>query len=96
MKVKKYYVVWNGRIPGIYESWNECKSQVDGFENAKYKSFESLSASVPMASGSPDSFTCAMRLSMASSNLLTSSGRLMLLAARASFHPPSVHHLETD
>ena len=43
MKVKKYYVVWNGRIPGIYESWNECKAQVDGFENAKYKSFESLS-----------------------------------------------------
>ena len=43
MKVKKYYVVWNGRIPGIYETWNECKAQVDGFENAKYKSFESLS-----------------------------------------------------
>lgn len=42
MKVKKFYVVWQGRIPGIYDTWNECKAQVDGFENAKYKSFESL------------------------------------------------------
>ncbi|MCR5115739.1 MAG: ribonuclease H family protein [Bacteroidales bacterium] len=42
MKVKKYYVVWQGRIPGVYDTWNECKAQVDGFEGAKYKSFESL------------------------------------------------------
>lgn len=42
MKVKKFYVVWNGRTPGVYETWNDCKAQVDGFENAKYKSFESL------------------------------------------------------
>lgn len=37
----KFYVVWQGRNPGIYKSWIECKSQVDGFEGAKYKSFES-------------------------------------------------------
>ena len=43
MKMKKFYVVWNGRVPGIYETWNDCKAQVDGFENAKYKSFENLS-----------------------------------------------------
>ncbi len=38
----KYYAVKNGKVPGIYESWDECKEQVLGFENAIYKSFSSL------------------------------------------------------
>ncbi|TKB56537.1 ribonuclease H1 domain-containing protein [Ferrimonas aestuarii] len=36
----KFYVVWAGRKPGIYTSWNECKAQVDGFAGARYKSFK--------------------------------------------------------
>jgi ribonuclease HI len=40
-KTQKYYVVWKGRKPGIYLSWDECKAQVDGFADAKYKAFES-------------------------------------------------------
>lgn len=39
-KKQKYYVVWQGREPGIYGSWEECQRQVAGVE-AKYKSFES-------------------------------------------------------
>lgn len=35
----KYYAVKNGRKPGIYESWEACKAQVDGFSGAEYKSF---------------------------------------------------------
>ena len=35
----KYYAVKNGRIPGIYTSWDECKEQVNGFSGAVYKSF---------------------------------------------------------
>jgi ribonuclease HI len=38
-KTQKYYVVWKGRKPGIYDNWDECKAQVDGFFDAKYKSF---------------------------------------------------------
>lgn len=38
---KKYYVVWKGVQPGIYETWDECKSQITGFQGAQYKSFES-------------------------------------------------------
>lgn len=38
---KKYYVVWTGRITGVFEDWETCKAQVDQFEGAKYKSFES-------------------------------------------------------
>ena len=41
-KIKKYYAVKNGRNPGIYNSWNECKAQVDKFKNAVFKSFMSL------------------------------------------------------
>jgi ribonuclease HI len=41
-KKKKYYVVWAGNTPGIYESWTECQLQIKGFPNAKYKSFKSL------------------------------------------------------
>lgn len=43
MSRKKYYVVWSGRKPGIYSTWNECQQQVSGFSGAKYKSFSSRS-----------------------------------------------------
>lgn len=39
MAKKKYYVVWKGRSPGIYTSWDACKAQVHGFEGARFKSF---------------------------------------------------------
>ncbi|WP_044235543.1 viroplasmin family protein [Haliscomenobacter hydrossis] len=40
-KAKKYYVVWTGAKPGIYESWAECQAQINGFPGARYKSYES-------------------------------------------------------
>ncbi len=36
---KKYYVVWEGNNPGIYDSWADCQLQIKGYPNAKYKSF---------------------------------------------------------
>ena len=39
---KKYYAVKSGRVPGIYETWDECKRQVMGFSSAVYKSFPTL------------------------------------------------------
>jgi Predicted double-stranded RNA/RNA-DNA hybrid binding protein len=41
MPPKKCYVVWQGKTPGIYESWEECKRQTEGYEGALYKSFGS-------------------------------------------------------
>ena len=35
----KYYVVWRGRLTGIFESWEECKQQTDGYEGAQYKGY---------------------------------------------------------
>jgi len=39
MAGKKYYVVWKGVKPGIYDDWKECERQVKGFEGARYKSY---------------------------------------------------------
>lgn len=41
MSSKKYYVVWAGRDSGVFDSWEECRLQVENFPNAKYKSFSS-------------------------------------------------------
>ncbi|KAL6559414.1 hypothetical protein OROGR_004531 [Orobanche gracilis] len=30
------YVVIRGRSPGIYATWEECRAQVDGYNNARY------------------------------------------------------------
>ncbi len=38
----KYYVVWQGHKPGIYDSWEACLQQVKAFPSAKYKSFKTL------------------------------------------------------
>lgn len=40
-KKKKYYVVWKGIKPGIYDSWAECQAQIKGVQGALYKSFTS-------------------------------------------------------
>lgn len=41
MAKKKYYTVWAGQNPGVYDSWNECQKQIKGFNNPIFKSFES-------------------------------------------------------
>ena len=42
-KKKKFYVVWKGKKPGIYESWDDCKAQIEGYKGAQYKSFQDFS-----------------------------------------------------
>ena len=41
-KKTKFYVVWQGRQTGVFTDWKECEAQIKGFEDAKFKSFESL------------------------------------------------------
>ena len=36
---KKYYTVWKGHRTGVFETWDDCKSQITNFEGAQYKSF---------------------------------------------------------
>lgn len=37
----KIYAVKKGLVPGLYNSWDECKAQVNGYSGAEYKSFKS-------------------------------------------------------
>lgn len=41
MGKQKYYVVWSGRQPGIYDNWNDCEEQIINFPNARFKGFSS-------------------------------------------------------
>ncbi|MGB1102060.1 MAG: viroplasmin family protein [Crocinitomicaceae bacterium] len=41
-KQKKYYVVWEGHSPGIYDSWEHCQREIRGYPDAKFRSFTSL------------------------------------------------------
>ncbi len=36
---KKYYTVWKGVNPGVYDSWTDCQLQIKNFKGALYKSF---------------------------------------------------------
>ncbi len=40
--MKKAYVVFKGRKPGIYKTWAECKAQVDGFSGPVFRGYESM------------------------------------------------------
>lgn len=51
---KKWYVVWSGREPGIYATWEECKQHVHGMAGARYRSFTSRAeAERAYAEGAP-------------------------------------------
>ena len=57
----QYYVVWEGREPGVYDSWDECQQQVDGFPGARYKSYPSQEAAVAAYRGKPSDQLGIMR-----------------------------------
>lgn len=41
-KKLKFYAVRRGRRPGIYNTWEECKKQTDGFKHNEYQLFRTL------------------------------------------------------
>jgi len=46
MHANKYYVVWKGFAPGIYDSWEEAEIQVSGYPEASYRAFKTMEAAV--------------------------------------------------
>lgn len=40
-KTTKFYVVWKGLKPGVYDTWAIAKRQIDGYPGAQYKSYTS-------------------------------------------------------
>ena len=52
MAKNKYYVVWEGRTPGVYDRWEDCKKEIEGVKGAKYKGFpDKASAEAAFAKG---------------------------------------------
>jgi len=45
-KAPKFYVVWKGHQPGVYDTWAECQQQIQNYPGALYKSFDSKVAAV--------------------------------------------------
>lgn len=47
-----FYVVWKGHNPGVYDSWEACKKEVENFPGALYKGFpDKVSAEDAFAKG---------------------------------------------
>ena len=56
-KAKKFYVVWKGHQTGVFDNWDSCKAQVQGFEGAVFKSFGSQSeAQIAFSQGAKNYF----------------------------------------
>lgn len=55
-KKAQYYVVWHGKEPGIYDSWEACEAQVKGAEGAKYKGFGTLAEAETAYSSDPSEY----------------------------------------
>src|SRR3954463_3150638 len=39
-EMKKWYVVYEGSVPGVYEHWEDCFKQVNKFKGNNYKSYK--------------------------------------------------------
>lgn len=50
----KFYAVKKGKMCGIYFNWDDCKTQVEGFKGAEYKSFKTLSEAEGYISGADE------------------------------------------
>ena len=51
----KWYVVWVGNNPGIYETWEDCKLQVENFPGARYKAFKTREDAIMALRGDNES-----------------------------------------
>lgn len=48
---KKFYAVQQGKVPGVYQTWEECKEQVHGYSGAIYKSFPTAEEAMRYVTG---------------------------------------------
>jgi ribonuclease HI len=53
---QKYYVVWKGVNPGVYNNWTACQLQTKGYVGAIYKSFDSKDDAEKAFSESPSDY----------------------------------------
>ncbi|SHI74906.1 ribonuclease H1 domain-containing protein [Lutispora thermophila] len=51
MSKKKYYGVRSENITGVFETWEECKSSIEGVKSVKYKAFPTFEEADAFAKG---------------------------------------------
>jgi ribonuclease HI len=56
MAKQKWYVVWRGKQPGVYTTWDQTKEQVHGFGGAKYQSFKTQAGAEMAFKEGPEAF----------------------------------------
>ena len=61
MGKKRYYVVWKGLVPGVYNTWDECRIQIEGVKQALYKSFATLAEAERAYSEAPHKYIYAKK-----------------------------------
>jgi len=58
-KKKKYYVIWKGHMPGIYDDWTKAQEQIKGYQGALFKSFGTVQEAEKALKAGPKSFLSA-------------------------------------
>lgn len=92
-KKQKYYVVWQGKQPGIYTDWDACREQVAGVQGAQYKGFDTL-AEAEAAIKLPYSASVTVTTPERSTNITTSKTGILFIdndgmtAIRPDAQPP--------
>ena len=56
MSKNKFYVVWTGRNPGVYNRWEDCKKEIEGVKGAKYKGFSDRTSAETAFKEGPDNY----------------------------------------
>lgn len=55
-KKRKYYVVWAGVAPGIYDNWTDCQLQTKGYDGARFKSFDTREEAEEAFASAPEAY----------------------------------------
>lgn len=53
-KTKRFYTVWKGWTPGVFDSWTACEASIHGYSGAVYKAFPTRAAAEAAFRTSPE------------------------------------------
>ena len=56
MAKNKFYVVWVGHNPGVYDRWDVCRKEIEGVKGAKFKGFPDRSSAETAFREGPDNY----------------------------------------
>ena len=56
MAKNKFYVVWIGHNPGVYDRWEDCQKEIEGVKWAKYKGFPDRTSAETAFKEGPDNY----------------------------------------